>query len=87
MMHLKTPGCVEHIDSTGWQARLVVDDDEYLAEMRAPLPSHAVIGSLFTIHQTKAGAAYLYWITKPTVTKRQIKLARQWARRASRLFQ
>jgi hypothetical protein len=46
-----------------------------------------VIGSLFTIHQTKAGAAYLYWITKPTVTKRQIKLARQWARRASRLFQ
>jgi hypothetical protein len=84
--HVKVPGFVEHIGSKGWTARLVVDGVECMAGMVAPLPRHARPGSLFTIHRTKAGAVYLYWITEPRLTHRQIKHARQHARRWTRML-
>jgi hypothetical protein len=85
--HTKIPGFVEHVDGGGrWTARILLGDDELIADMLEPLPRHAQAGSLFTIHQTKAGATYLYWITEPRTTRRQIKLARQRARRWAALF-
>lgn len=82
--HEKWHGFVEHIERSRWWARLDVDGHDLMAEMTEPLPPHAKHGSLFTIHRTKRGQVYLYWITRPLITKRRVKKARIWARDARR---
>jgi hypothetical protein len=79
--HRKIAGFVDHIERGKWWARLDINGHDYIAEMKDPLPAHARHGSYFTIHTTKRGHTYLYWITKPLITQRQIKKARQWASR------
>ena len=67
-----------------WTARLAFPGDidyDSFAEMTELLPPHAMVGSLFTIHQPKRGKPYFYWITKPLITKQHAKKARIWARR------
>lgn len=83
--HLKTHGFIESIEGERWWARLYLGDMEYSAEMVEPLPAHAEPGSRFTIHMTKAGDVYFYWITRPW-TKRELKKARQRARVWAHLF-
>jgi len=83
--HTKIPGFVQSIsaDRKRWWARLDADGEDLFAEMSVPLPDDAVEGSLFTIHRTKAGHTYVYWI-KTRWTKRQVKVARQRGRQKAR---
>lgn len=85
--HTKIPGLVEAVDGSQWWARLIIDGKEYSAEMIEPLPKGMGPGNLFTIHRTRRGKTYLYWITEPRITKRQIKKANQWARNMARMLQ
>jgi hypothetical protein len=85
--HTKIPGFVQSIEGPNrWWARLVIDGVDYEAQMIDELPAHAQEGSYFTIHRTKRGRTYIYWITTPW-TKRQLKKARQradqWAKELS----
>lgn len=81
--HFKLSGFVGEIGPDFWMARF---DDNTVAEMTEPLPADAGEGSLFTIHRTKRGRAYVYWITEPTWTRRDVKKARQSAREFAHLF-
>lgn len=80
--HTKIPGYVKEIHANGWTARLFPEPyphEGLWAEMREPLPADVREGSPFTIHATKAGHVYIYWVRR-LMTKRQIKKARQWGK-------
>ncbi len=81
--HTKVPGFVEWVDGPRWGGRLFVDDRELHAEFgqRLPLLSGMGEGHFFTIHTTKRGQTYLYWIKEPRLTKRDLIKAKQEARR------
>lgn len=78
--HTKLRGYVDAIHDDGWWATLSTGKEEFYAEMKPEfLDPDAVEGSLFTIHRTKRGRTYIYWIKRPLITQRQIKKARRWA--------
>lgn len=83
--HTKVPGFVTRIEGDKWWARLLVGNSEYEAEMALPLPPDAKEGSYFTVHQPRRGQPYLYWVHQ-RITKRQVKRARQEARKMWELF-
>lgn len=91
--HVKWLGWIDTIapDKATWWGRIVRADDHarypYEAEFTEPLPKHARPGSYFSIHRTKRGRMYFYWITLPLITKRQAKKARIYGRDMARWLQ
>lgn len=80
MPHAKISGFVTDVEDDTWWARLFIEDKPYEVEMSEPLPDGMGPGNLFTIHLTKRGKTYLYWITKPSLTRSDLKRARFRAR-------
>lgn len=84
--HFKFFGVVDAVEGDKWWARLEIEGRDYYAEMSKPLPPNKGPGHLFTIHTTKRGRQYFYWIERPPMTQRRLKKARQRAREWERLF-
>lgn len=80
--HTKILGYVDEVEGDQWWAVLKPENSpELYAEMALPLPDGMGPGNIFTIHRTKRGRTYLYWVLRPAFTRSQIKRARTEARR------
>ena len=85
MKHEKIRGFVDWIEEDCWWGRFVTEDgDEFSAQFTEPIPSDMGQGNYFTIHITKHGHRYFYWIRKPVWTRAQLKRIRIKARERAR---